>query len=232
MDAVIATSGKSANYLERPSTVIPHGIDTDAFRPATDRAALRRRLGLPEGILVGCFGRIRRQKGTDVFLDAMLPVLKRRADVHAVILGRAKRKHRSFLMLLQSRIREEGVAGQVVFLPEVPTHQVAEYYAALDLYVAPQRWEGFGMKPLEAMACGDPVVATTVGAFPELVSMEVGRLVPPGEVQPMADAIREIVGDSLLRTGLSAATLVHVQDRFDLNEETQAIMKIYRGLLD
>ncbi len=231
MDAVIATSGKSANYLERPSTVIPHGIDTDAFCPAVDRVALRQRLRLPEGILVGCFGRIRPQKGTDVFLDAMIPVLKRRLDVHAVVLGRATEKHRSYLAFLESRVRDEGVADQVAFLPEVPSHDVAQWYAALDLYVAPQRWEGFGLTPLEAMACGVPVVATTVGAFPEIVPVGAGRLVSPGEVQPMAEAISEIMDDSALRAGLSAAARAHVEDRFALEGEARAIMTVYRSLL-
>src|SRR6056297_2585749 len=75
MDAVIATSERTAGYLERPATVILHGIDTGRFSPPSpaERTALRRDLGLPaEGFLVGCYGRIRAQKGTDVFVDAML----------------------------------------------------------------------------------------------------------------------------------------------------------------
>ncbi len=232
MDAVIATSGKSADYLGCPSTVIFHGIDTDAFRPSIDRAGLRKRLALPEGILVGCFGRIRSQKGTDVFLEAMLPILKRRSDVHAIILGRAVERHLSFLALLKKRARDEGVADQVMFLPEVPSHRITDWYPALDLYVAPQRWEGFGLTPLEAMACGIPVVATAVGVFPELLSTGVGRLVPPGEVAPMAVAIGEMVEDTALRAVLSETARRHVEDRFGIHREARAIMKIYRELLD
>ena len=108
-------------------------------------------------------------------------------DVHALVLGRATGKHRSYQAQLERRVVDEGVAAQVLFLPEVPAHEVANWYAALDLYVAPQRWEGFGLTPLEAMACGVPVVATTVGAFPDVVSTGVGRLVPPGEAQAMAE---------------------------------------------
>ncbi len=231
MDAVIATSEESATYLERPATVILHGIDTDAFRPVANKAETRRQLCLPEGILVGCFGRIRFQKGTDVFLDAMIPLLRRRTDVRALVLGRATGRHRSYYAQLERRVSAEGIADQVLFRPEVPTHEVANWYAALDLYVAPQRWEGFGLTPLEAIACGVPVVATTVGAFPDLVSTGVGRLVPPGEVQPMAEAISEIVEDSALRDGLSGAARARAVDRFALKGEAQAIMRVYRDLL-
>src|SRR6185436_20692965 len=68
MDAVIATSARSAAYLQRPATVIPHGIDTAAFRPPASRAAAKAALGIKDAVLIGCFGRVRPQKGTDVFV--------------------------------------------------------------------------------------------------------------------------------------------------------------------
>ena len=88
MDALISTSTATAGYLKHPSTVIGHGIDTKLFHPADDRAAARAALGLPDLRLVGCFGRIRRQKGTDVFVDAMLRILPDRPDAGAVVLMR------------------------------------------------------------------------------------------------------------------------------------------------
>ncbi|MCA1438606.1 glycosyltransferase family 1 protein, partial [Bradyrhizobium sp. BRP20] len=73
MDAVISTSGKTAAYLQVPNTVILHGIDTKRFRPATDKAEAKRALGLdPSKKIAGCFGRVRRQKGTDLFVDSMI----------------------------------------------------------------------------------------------------------------------------------------------------------------
>ena len=75
-----------------------------------------------------------------------------------------------------------GLQDRILFLPEVPVEEMPRWYQALDLLVAPQRWEGFGLTPLEAMACGVPVIATTVGAFDELVvEGETGRLIPPGD---------------------------------------------------
>ena len=108
MDAVVATSNKSASYLRRSSRVIMHGIDTGMFRPPPDRRAHRRSLGLSENVTIGCYGRIRRQKGTDVFVDAMLEVLPQHTGVTALIMGRAAHKHGPFL---DEPAREGGAGG-------------------------------------------------------------------------------------------------------------------------
>ncbi len=232
MDAVISTSSKTAGYLDRPSHVILHGIDAEAFAPSTDRAALRARLGLPDGLLVGCFGRIRAQKGTDVFLNAALPLLKSNTEVSVVILGRAAGAHREFLETLKRGAELEGVGDRVLFPGEVPVDEIADWYAALDIFVAPQRWEGFGLTPLEAMACAVPVVATTVGAFGEIVPAEAGLLVPPGEAAPMSAAISRLAGDEGARRRMGVAGRAHVLERFTLEREANEIMGVYRRLLD
>src|SRR5438105_2437095 len=75
MDAIIATSEISASFLKREAIVIPHGIDTDRYAPPSDRAAAFAEAGLPGRHAIGCFGRVRAQKGTDVFVDAMCRLL-------------------------------------------------------------------------------------------------------------------------------------------------------------
>ena len=132
---------------------------------------------------MGCFGRIRAQKGTDVFVDAMIRVLGTHADAAAIVMGRAVDKDQDFVDNLKARVTDAGLGKRLLFLPEVPVWEMANWYQVLDLYVAPQRWEGFGLTPLEAMACGVPVVATRVGAFEELVvDGETGRLIDAGDV--------------------------------------------------
>ena len=71
MDAIIATSDISASFLKVKATVIPHGVDTDVYAPPTDRTAAFAAAALPGRYAVGCFGRGRAQKGTDVFGDAL-----------------------------------------------------------------------------------------------------------------------------------------------------------------
>ena len=71
-DALIATSPQAASYLERPATVILHGVDLGVFHPSPDRAALRADLGFaPQDIVIGCFGRVRAQKGVDLLVQAL-----------------------------------------------------------------------------------------------------------------------------------------------------------------
>src|SRR5580698_49173 len=87
MDAIIATSGISASFLKRSATVIPHGVDTDRYAPPLDRAAAFAESNLPGRYAVGCFGRVRAQKGTDLFVEAMCRLLPRYPDFIAVIVG-------------------------------------------------------------------------------------------------------------------------------------------------
>src|SRR5262249_24273588 len=87
MDAIIATSSISASYLKRESTVVMHGVDTEIYAPPTDRGAAFAGSGLPGRHAIGCFGRIRAQKGSDVFVDAMLRLLPRYPDFSAIMFG-------------------------------------------------------------------------------------------------------------------------------------------------
>lgn len=233
MDEVVATSEGSRSYLRRPARVIRHGIDTAAFCPPADRNALRRELGLPEdAVLVGCYGRIRHQKGTDVFVDAMLEALPREPEAIALVMGRATEQHQRFARDLRTRVARAGLAERVRFLPEVPVDQMARWYQALDLFVAPQRREGFGLTPIEAMACAVPVIATTAGAFEELVADGMtGRIVPPGDVQRMREAITDALASPDTLRRWSAAARCRVEEQFRLEDEANALNALYRELL-
>jgi mannosyltransferase len=233
MDDVIATSAKTASYLTRPAHVIHHGIDTDTFCPSPDRTALRRSLNLPDtGPLIGCYGRIRAQKGTDVFVDAMAALLADHPTATALVMGRATEKYAGFEQGLKDKVAALGLATRILFLPEVPVWEMAKWYQALDLYIAPQRWEGFGLTPLEAMACGVPCIATTVGAFEELVAEgATGTLIPPGDVAAMTTAARNLLSDPEKLGHWSVNARKHVLDRFRLEHEAEAIIAVYRAQL-
>ncbi len=234
MDAVIATSAKAAAYLERPATVVLHGIDTETFVPPADRETLRTTLGLDHhGIFVGCFGRLRPQKGTDLFVEAMCDLLPERPGVQALVMGGVTSDQRAFVGGLKDRIRQAGLAGRLRILPEDTGFSIAPWFQALDLFVAPQRWEGFGLTPLEAMASGVPVVATRVGAFEELVvEGETGALVSPGDVGGLTARIADLLDDPAGRAAMGRAARAHVEAGFRIEREAEAINAVYRSLLD
>lgn len=232
MDAVVATSRKTAGYLEQDAQVIMHGINLTDFTPPEDKAAIRARLGLPDGLLLGCYGRIRHQKGTDAFVDAMITLCASQSDVSGIVMGRATEQHGAFLTGLKDKVREAGLADRILFMPEVTVDRIAEWYQVLDLFIAPQRWEGFGLTPLEAMACGVPVVATDVGAFSEIVTdPSLGRIVTPGDIPALAEAAADMLSDrdSLARAG--QAVRAHVEQNFDINGEAETLVALYQRLL-
>jgi mannosyltransferase len=233
MDAVVATSDKTAAYLERPATVIMHGIDTETFAPAHDRTALRARMGLPTGgALIGCYGRIRAQKGTDAFVHAMVDVLPDHPTAHAIVMGRAVGEDETYLKALKRDVEKAGLAARILFQPEVPTDAMADWYAALDLYVAPQRWEGFGLTPIEAMATGCPVIATRVGAFEQLiVEGTTGSLVPADDIPALAAATDAALSDTGRLEKWREAARAHVEVNFSIEREAQSLITLYRRLL-
>ena len=233
MDDVIATSRRTKQYLDRDAHVVLHGINLESFSVPADKTALRQKLGLPEGILMGCYGRIRHQKGTDAFVDAMIPLCKAAPDVHGIVMGRATEKHQKFLADLKAQVAAEGLSDQIHFMPEVTVDQIPEWYQVLDLFIAPQRWEGFGLTPIEAMACGVPVVATDVGAFSEIVTSDaVGRLVEPGKPEELSQAAANMMENRSDLAEAGKASRAHVEANFRIENEAQALIDVYNGLLN
>lgn len=232
-DALIATSPKAASYLERPATVILHGVDTTIFHPATDKRALREELGLdPDAVLIGCFGRVRAQKGVDLLVGAALELFDEHPTAQLVFTGRITKDNEEFVAGLQQQLAAAGLTDRVHFLGELPWEDVVRHYQGMDLFTAPARWEGFGLTPLEAMACGVPVVASRVGAFETLIKDgETGSLVPADDQQALTAAIRHWLDNPQDREAAGRAALDHVRENHAIEGEARAIVDVYRGLL-
>lgn len=232
MDAVIATSARTAAYLEVPNTVILHGIDTQRFQPPFDKAEAKQALGLdPAKKFVGCFGRVRRQKGTDLFVDSMIALLPGRPGWGAIVAGRATGPHAAFETELKERVAKAGLADRILFVGEHTN--IPDWYRALDLFIAPQRWEGFGLTPLEAMATGVPVVATDVGAFSELVTVgneETGLIVAADDLTAMVGAAAAYMDDLPRLAAAGANGLARTAKNFAIEGEARAIGAVYDSL--
>lgn len=234
MDALIATTPQAASFLESPATVIMHGVNTQLFHPADDKRALRAKLGLPDDTLIGCFGRIRPQKGVDLLIDAAIDVLPDYPDAQIVFTGRATKEFESFQHEQEAKLDAAGLSDRVRFLGERPWDEIVETYRALDLFVAPARHEGFGLTPLEAMASGVPAIACHgVGAFSAQIEDGVtGRLVEKDNADALARALRDMLSDPKKLAAAGHAARAHVERDFRIEGEAQAIVKVYRTLLD
>jgi mannosyltransferase len=230
MDRVIATSHKSAHYLNVRNTVIMHGIDTKRFAPPEHKEEAKIKCELPtDKNIIGCFGRVRHQKGTDIFVDVMIKLLPDNPNWMAIIIGRTTHEHIEFTRDLKNRIALAGLKDRILFLNEQP--EVTQWYKALDLYIAPQRWEGFGLTPLEAMASGVPVIAANVGAFSDvIVENKTGHIVEIASHDQFIAMAQSLMTNTQKRTALSIAAHEHVINHFSLLSEATAINKVYENL--
>lgn len=237
MDGLIATTAKAAAFLDRPATVVRHGVDTEVFSPPSseterERNWLEKDLGGRYGI--GVFGRVRPSKGTDLYIEALCRVLPARPGWHAVVIGDTLPQHQAFAKGLRERVAQAGLADRIHFIGKVEDFaEIPHWYRSLSLVVCPSREEGFGLTSLEAMASGCPVVVSEAGAYPEIVTAgKEGWVVPCGEVEPMAAAIEDATADIGRLRELGRQAHATVQQRFRIANEAAGIEAVYRDLFD
>jgi mannosyltransferase len=231
MDAVVATTNRAASFVPRVAAVVPHGVDTQRFTPASDRRSAWRQLGLPGEYGIGIVGRIRSEKGTDLFVEAMCRVLPQRPDFTAVIIGRAKPAEANFEAQLRQQLQEKGLDKRVLFLGEKSPQELAQILRALSLLVAPPRYEGFGMTPLEAMASGLAVVATDTGVFRDVIEEgQTGYVVGIDQIDDLTAAVLRITANpsSLHAMGRQARQIA--VDRLSLDREIEGYASVYQRL--
>jgi glycosyltransferase involved in cell wall biosynthesis len=170
--------------------VIPNAVDVEAcdqLAGPADGAELRRHLPDAAIPLLLSVGRIERNKGFHVLVDALSRLRDRRW--RWVVVGDGP-----FRNALESAIAERGLSGRVLLASRVQPERLHAWYEAADLFVHPTLYEGSSLVTLEAMAHGRAVVATTAGGLPDKVRPdETGWLVPPGD----ADALARAVGTAL-----------------------------------
>ena len=232
MDAIIATSEASASYLKREATIIPHGVDTDVYAPPDDRAAAFAESGLPGRYAVGCFGRIRAQKGSDVFVDAMCRLLPRYPDFTAVMVGAIVPEQAGFAGDLKRRIEAAGLTSRIVITGELAIEEVQRWYRRLTIYAFTSRNEGFGLTLIEAMAAGVGLVAARAGAAELVVEDGVtGVLVAAGDADALAAALEPLMRDVAAASAMGARARQRVLEKFSLDAEARAIAEVYRRLI-
>ena len=137
MDQLISTSHKTARFLSHESEVIHHGIDTDQFQPARDKRALKERLGFSsEALLIGCFGRVRPSKGTDIYIDVLIKLMASNPSVQGIVLGRATPQFANFQTQLMEEVKKHSLSDRIHFPGEVPVDETPDWYRILDVFVA------------------------------------------------------------------------------------------------
>lgn len=198
-------------------------------------------------------GRVSPEKGLHVLLDAFEIIIRRYPDTTLQIVGAewvlpreflvdlcldqsaveslAPFYQGSYLQQLKTRLSPEA-AKRVTFAGLVDHRDVPEYYAKADIYINPSFYESFGMSIIEAMAMGLPVVATRVGAVPDLISNgSNGLLVDAANSSAIADAIGLLFNNPSLRNSISHAAHNMVYANYSCEMICSALMRIYEDLL-
>ncbi|MEG8098791.1 glycosyltransferase family 4 protein [Candidatus Liberibacter brunswickensis] len=233
MDAIITTSEKSSLYIKRPSTIIMHGIDTERFHPISNKREARRQIKILEDTkIIGCFGRIRKKKGTGLFVDCMINILPTNPGWIAVIIGRTTFKNYFFKKNLQKRIYEAGLEKRILLINEQPS--IEKWYRALNIFVAPNLHEGFGLTPLEAMASGIPVVASDVGVFRELLDPEnekAGVIFQTGNINELEKSVLYFMNSENIMSDTGNRGRERAVKNFHISKEASEIGKVYDHFL-
>jgi mannosyltransferase len=233
MDAVISTTALAASFVPNTTAVVPHGIDLARFSPPVDKMAAWAETGLPGQYGIGVFGRVRPDKGSDVFVHAMIEALPHLPGATAVIAGLAQPQHQAYQQELQRAIEAAGMKDRIIFLGEVPAGEVNQWYRRCLLCVACPRYEPFGLTPFEAGACGCAVVCSRTGAFDMLITPGVqGELVPTGDAPALAAAVRKVLSDLPATLAMGQATRERVVERFSLAAEARGIGAVYTSLFE
>jgi mannosyltransferase len=232
MDAVIATSELSASFLQREAVVISHGVDTDTYAPAASRAAAFAEGGLPGRHAIGCFGRVRRQKGTDLFVAAMCRLLPAYPDFSAVIVGAITADQTAYAEDLKRQINAAGLSARIIMTGELPIEDLPRWYRRLTIYAFTSRNEGFGLTLIEAMASGVALVAARAGAAELVIEQGVtGVLTPPGDVDALVTALEPLMGNPAAALKMGERARAKVVAEFSLEAEANRIAQLYRTLV-
>ncbi|MEM9881944.1 MAG: glycosyltransferase family 4 protein [Planctomycetota bacterium] len=207
-------------------TVIPSGIDVEAFKPRPERReAVRDRFGIPRNAkVVGHVGRLDPLKGHTDLLD-VLPDLQD--------------DHETWLLLVGDGFHRVAIEahpsmklGRTVLTGLVPLADVPDYLAAMDVMALPSYQEGQSRTLCEALLCGVPVVGYDVGGIPSVViDGETGRLAPVGDRAALSAALLDVLRDPGYGARLVAAGREHVAEHFSADAMNRQLLALYERLV-
>jgi glycosyltransferase involved in cell wall biosynthesis len=208
--------------------VVPNAID-DAILVdpgEEERERVRERYQI-QGRFVLYAGNIKPHKNLDRLIEAFA-ILRRRPgneDVKLLIIGDEIQRYGS----LRRTVEMAGVRQDVRFFGFVPDATLAALYRMAAVFAFPSLYEGFGLPPLEAMACGTPVVTSRVSSLPEVVG-DAALLVDPYDIRSIADGLMQVLDDDETRERLIAHG--HARARhFNWDNSVRAVLRAYRTAL-
>ena len=201
LDGKIAVSQPAREYVNKyfpgDYTIIPNGVDTRHFSP--DVSPMEEFIDGKLNILF--IGRLEKRKGLDYLLEAYKRVKPEMPNSRLIVVGPGIRLRNKY----EKRVRRNGLKD-VVFVGYASFRDLPRYYKTADIVCCPAiGWESFGIVLIEAMAVGKPIVASNIEGYASVLSDGVeGLLVPPKNVEKLAEALISLMSDESLRHQLGA----------------------------
>jgi len=220
---IIADSQNTKNdlikYLKIPDnriTAIYPGVDHSIFKPYS--------INLLDKPYILYTGSERPRKNLGRLFEAFAKLKKEFPELELVkvgVSGRSEKYRRDTIKKLDSL----GITQDVIFVDHIPEVDLVHYYSSATLLAYPSLYEGFGLPPLEAMACGCPVVTSNTSSLPEVVG-EAGIMVNPYDIDSLAQAMRQVLTDSELRNDMVRKGLEQAK-RFSWERTARETMEVY-----
>ena len=223
---ILAPSHELAETIQQigytgPVDYIPNGVDTDRFYP--DSTSFRQQHDIKQDeIVILLARRLVEKNGVIVFAKAVTKL--KELPIRIVFAGDGPERGK-----IENLLKTADMHDKAVFLGNIPNSTMPEIYRMADISVLPSFMEATSITGLESMACGLPLVGTTVGGIPSLITENNnGYLVPPSDPAALADAIRKLVKDSKLRHDMGLAAREKVINEFSWQTIAQRTIDIYK----
>lgn len=234
VNRLVAVSHQLASYIAERKLfdkdkieVIHNGIDVKRYGKNQNHD-IRNRLGLGESaFLIGCVGNIRPAKAYNILIDAAKIIAPEFPNVHFVIAGHQKPK---LMSELEAQLKREGLESRIHFIGFHPN--TAEFLGQMDMFALSSTSEGFSIATIEAMATGLAVVATRCGGPEEILSNnETGLLVQVGSAESLANGIKQLIQNPMLRQELSENGNNHATETFSIRSLMEKYNSLYHTFL-
>lgn len=213
-------------YTSKDVSITPFGVDVNLFRPMYIHHAFQE-----NSIVIGTVKALEKKYGMEYLIDAFVLLKKRLKGypLKLLIVGKGTLESE-----LKARVSSQGIEGDTIFTGYINPVEIPSYHNMLSIAVFPSidDSESFGVAAVEAMACEKPVIVSSVGGLPEVVEDNVtGLVVPPMDVEKLADAMETLVKDEGLRTRLGKEGRKRVERLYRWEDNLEIMLRIYEEIL-
>ncbi|MHA1586789.1 MAG: glycosyltransferase family 4 protein [Candidatus Heimdallarchaeota archaeon] len=212
-------------------TIIPNGVRFDDFSVKLskgDAVKHHKKYALIEEQIVAYIGRLVPEKGVNVLLGAVKPVLEKMPNTKFVVAGEGWHRNE-----LQRITKELNIEEKVLFTGYLPEEDFLAYFNVSDILVVPSTYEPFGIVALEGMATETPIIVSDVGGLSEIVDHQwTGMKVPADNSQALADSIIELLTNETLRTRIVSNAIDKLKHVYDWSIIADHTIKVYQNVCD